>query len=132
MGVHFASASTKTFIGPLPANATETVCYTTPPINLPVDFAAVLLLWFIMLTAGTSTTQLIFRIRRGVDITGAQVGAQDWITQQFTAGQKVLYSGSYVDLPGAVSNQQYSLNVVETGATVAGTVTEGSFLAYVL
>jgi len=131
MGVRLASVFANAFIGPLPASAAETVCLTTGGIGEAVDNAAVLLFWMAGITPGTSTTSLVYRIRRGTTASGTQVGAGAW---SFTvvAGNLTTVSGVYVDTPGIVAAQQYSLTVVQTADTVAGAWVDGCLLAMVL
>lgn len=131
MGVRFPSVASNTFIGPLPASAAETVCLTTPPINEPIDNAQVILLWSAGITPGTSTTSLVFRIRRGTTAAGTSIGLGTW---SFTtvAANLTYVSGWYFDSPGVVANQQYSLTVVQTADTVAGVWVDGALLAMVL
>jgi hypothetical protein len=131
MGVRFPSVATTTFIGPLPASAAETLVFTTPPINEPVDNAQVLILWSAVITPGTSTTSLVFRVRRGTLVTSPLVNAAGW---GFTtvAANLLFCSGWYPDNPGVVAGQQYSLTVVQTADTVAGAFVDGSMIAMVL
>jgi len=131
MGVHLPSVSSTTFVGPLPANATETIILQLPPLNLSLDNAQVILHWFANIIAGVNNTALAYRIRRGTTVTGVQVGAATW-SAAVTAGNGVQLSGFYVDTPGVVGGQQYVLTVVQSAATGAGTFNDGAILAYVL
>lgn len=131
MGARFPSVFTTTFIGPLPANANETVVLTTPPFTPALDGVAIFLLWFGCLTAGATVTQLSWRIRRGTTVSGAVVGANPW-ANNVTAGNFVNNSGWYIDTPGAVGGQQYTLTVVQSGASGAGAWQDGAFIAFAL
>lgn len=131
MGVRFPSVASNTFVGPLPANATETVVLTTPPINEPIDNAQVLLYWMADITAGTAVTSHIFRIRRGTTTSGVLIGLGSW-ADTVVAGAFLLSSGAYADNPGVVAGQQYSLTVVQSAATGAGTWLDGALIAMVL
>lgn len=131
MGVRNPSTFSTTFIGPLPASAVETLCLTTGPIEGPIDNAAAILLWTASITPGTSTTSLVFRLRRGPLVTSPLVNLS---TFSFTtvAANLLTVSGCYVDLPGVVAGQQYSLTVVQTADTVAGVWVDGALIAMVL
>lgn len=131
MGVRFPTVTTNTFIGPLPASAVETLCLTTPGISEPIDNGQVILLWTASITPGTSTTSLVFRLRRGALVTSPLVNLT---TFSFTtvAANLTTVSGWYFDSPGIVAGQQYSLTVVQTADTVAGTWVDGALLAMVL
>jgi len=131
MGVRLATVFSTTFIGPLPANATETLVLTTGPISMALDNAQVILLWFACILAGTSVTSHVFRIRRGTTTAGAALNANPWQNAAIAAAQTTS-SGVYVDSPGVVAGQQYSLTVVQTAATVAGTFEDGCLMAIVL
>lgn len=131
MGVRFPTVTTNTFIGPLPASAAETLCLTTPGISEPIDNGQVIILWTASITPGTSTTSLVFRLRRGALVTSPLVNLT---TFSFTtvAANLTTVSGWYFDSPGIVAGQQYSLTVVQTADTVAGTWVDGALLAMVL
>jgi hypothetical protein len=131
MGVRFPSVSTTTFVGPLPANANETVVLTTPPLNISLDFAQIILLWMGSILTGATTNNLIYRIRRGTTTAGTFIGALSWQEVQ-SAAVATTMSGIYVDTPGAVAEQQYSLTVVQQAATGAGTWQDGCLLAFAL
>lgn len=132
MGVRFPSVQSNTFIGPLPANNTETVILTTPPLTISLDFATVFLLWACNIVSGTGTTSLSFRLRRGTTITGALVTPAAFWTHTLAAANSADLSGNYFDIPGAVGGQQYSLTIIQTGATAAGTFNDGSLIAFAL
>ena len=131
MGVRFPTVASNTFVGPLPASAAETVVLTTPGISEPIDNAQVLLLWTASITPGTSTTSLVYRLRRGTTTAGTLVNAS---TFSFTtvAANLTTVSGWYFDSPGTVAGQQYSLTVVQTADTVAGAWVDGALIAMVL
>lgn len=131
MGVRFPSIASTTFVGPLPANANETVILTTPPLNISLDFSQIIIEWACDILAGTGTTALVFRLRRGTTAAGALINAAAW-THTLAAGNTAVMSGVYVDTPGAVAGQQYSLTVVQTAATAAGTFNDGALLAFAL
>ena len=65
MGVRFPSVATTTSVGVLPATGAETVVATTPPLNIPLDFAQVLLFWWFVGNTGAGTVGLVASIRRG-------------------------------------------------------------------
>lgn len=131
MGVRFPSVASSVFVGPLPANANETVLLVTPPLNIPLDSAGVLLAWMADVLAGTGVSTHGYRIRRGTTTAGVQVGLASW-SQTIAAVQTGLSSGVYFDAPGPVAGQQYALTLVQFGATAAGTYNDGSILAFAL
>lgn len=131
MGVRFPSIASSTFVGPLPANANETVILTTPQLNISLDFSQIFILWACDILAGTTTSALVFRLRRGTTVAGTLINAAAW-THTLAAGNSAAISGAYFDTPGAVAGQQYSLTVSQTAATAAGTFNDGSILAFAL
>ncbi len=131
MGVRFPSIASSTFVGPLPASAAETVILTTPPLNISLDFSQIFLQWACDILAGTGTTALVFRLRRGTTAAGTLINAAAW-THTLAAGNSAVLSGAYFDTPGAVAGQQYSLTVSQTGAAAAGTFNDGALLAFAL
>jgi len=131
MGVRNATAITNTFVGPLPATAAETVILTTGPIQPAPDNSFVFLAWQATILAGTSVTSHVFRIRRGTTAGGTLIGAVGWQNAAIAAAQTTT-GGFYFDLPGVVAGQQYSLTVVQTTASAAGTFEDGALIAMVL
>lgn len=131
MGVRLPSVFSNAFVGPLPASVAETVILVSPPISEPIDNAQILIFWACSILPGTSVTAHQFRVRRGNGITGALVTASVW-TDATTAAISTTSAGVYFDAPGAVAGQQYSLTVVQGGATGAGTFNDGCILAMVL
>ena len=132
MGVRFPSVSSSTFVGPLPANATETVICTTPPLTLPLDFAMVMLFWEWSMTSGTATTSIIMRLRRGTTVSGTLVNTNNYTISTPTAGNAYLLTGCFFDTPGAVGPIQYSLTTQQNAATGAGTNLEVALMAFAL
>src|SRR5258708_30263562 len=63
MGVRFPSVPSTTIVAS-PGGSTETVICTTPPLNISLDFAQDILLWYLMITAGTGTISLVPLLRR--------------------------------------------------------------------
>jgi hypothetical protein len=131
MGVRTPSIGTNTFVGPLPANANETVIYSIGPFNEPIDNAQVLLFWFFSYTPGTANSSAQFNIRRGTTVAGTRLNLQNW-QNQTVAAQPFYAAGCYVDSPGIVAGVNYVLTIVQVGATAAGTLPDGAFIAMVL
>src|SRR5260370_39032327 len=130
MGVRFPSVSSNTIIGS-PAAAAETIIATSPALTIPLDFAQVLLFWFILLTIGTAGNAVTLRLRRGTGVTGAVVNIGGGATTA-VATNVVALSGSYADTPGAVAAQQYTLTAQIAAATAVSTVTDVSLIAFSL
>jgi hypothetical protein len=98
---------------------------------MALDNAQVVLLWQASLTPGTTTSSLVYRIRRGTTAAGTLVGAAPWSFTTVAANLTTL-GGWYFDSPGVVAGQQYSLTVVQTADTVAGVWVDGALFAMVL
>jgi hypothetical protein len=131
MGVRQATASSTTVTNPLPATNAETVICTLPPINFSPDNALIFISWFANILAGTGTTSLTFRIRRGITALGASIGVNTW-THTLAAAASACMSGWYPDVPGAVGGQQYVLTCIQNAVTGAGTVQDIAMMAFVL
>jgi len=131
MGVRFPSVQSNVFVGPLPANATETVVCTTPPFTPPQDFSVIFISWFFAFLAGTGVTSVFFNLRRGTTTGGAALRLNPWGLAQ-TASANGFFSGNYFDSPGAVAGLQYSLTIIQTGATAGGTQVDTAMLAFAL
>jgi hypothetical protein len=127
MGVRWPSVGTTASVGALASNGAESLIMTTPPLNLTLDFAQVLLLWWFTGNSGNSTTALNPKIRRGAALTSALVNVGNAIA--VTAASQVSLSGCYIDTPGAVAAQQYSLTLTGTATTGVGTFLDGCMIA---
>lgn len=131
MGVRFPSVFTTTLLGTVPSNGAETIILTTPPLNLPLDGAQVFLGWYLTPTAGAGSTGAVVTIRRGALLTSPVVlpGPTGTVV---TAGAGATLAGWWVDTPGIVGGQQYTLTVSGAGTTGAWTMNQGCLLAFVL
>lgn len=130
MGVRNASVSTKAIINAGVGNSAEVIVFTTPPINLPVDNAQVMILWQVTTTLGAAQTTYAVNIRRGTTTAGTLVNSGQSLTT--VAATNVNMSGVIQDVPGIVAEQQYTLSVTANGAAAAGTVVDGSLQVIVL
>lgn len=130
MGVRYPSVQSNTLVNASVGINTETVVVTSPPLNIPLDFATVFLVWFMLHTVGTTAVTTQYRLRRGTAITGALINVSQAITA--VAGNIILGSGCYFDVPGAVAGQQYSLTCIDPASTVAGAIQDACLLAFAL
>lgn len=130
MGVRIGSVATTTLVTTTLVTTAEAVVLTTPPLSLAVDNAQVLLFWYANVNTGTSTVGLNGRLRRGTSTTGAMVN----IAPGFSvgAGLQTAIPWCYIDSPGVVAGQQYSLTLQQVAATANGTVNDGCLMALVL
>jgi len=128
MGVRFPSVFTTTSLGVLAANGAETIIATTPPLTLPLDFASVFLHWWFAGSSGNGTTGLSVAIRRGVTLAGTLITAAAAVL--VTANNIVNVAGCFVDTPGAVAGQQYTLTLTGTATTGVGTTLDVCLFAY--
>lgn len=102
-----------------PALAAETILLTLPPsISLPQG-VQVVLEGMVQLQAGTATTSVVIRCRRGAALTGALVGAA--LTHTLAAGANACIAFQFSDTPGEVAGQQYVVTAQQTAATGNGT-----------
>ena len=99
---------------------TETVVQLSPGFSTTYDGDAVMMTGTIDFTTGTGTTAVTVRCRRGNGITGTQVGVSEADT--LAAGVSSPIGFDFVDFPGAVAGQQYSITIQQTGATANGAV----------
>lgn len=118
MGVRNQATVSGAALNVLPANATETLIVTTGPISPVVD-NAILLIWVVAaITAGTGTTSLSLNLRRGPLVTSPSVTGP--LVHTLAAGNSALMSFFTQD-PGLTNAEvQYSLTIIQTGATAAG------------
>ena len=119
MGVRFGTVTSTTFVGPLPANNTETTIVASPGLNIALDNAQVIIIWSFTLSAGTGTTSVTVNVRRTAAI-GTLVLNYPALT--LAAANTGLFSGVIFDTPGVVAQQQYNVTVQQNGASGAGTM----------
>jgi hypothetical protein len=126
MGIHTATVSTTTLVNTA-IPAAETAVLTTPALSPGLDNASVFLWWWLQLATGAGGTAITWTLRRGSGIGGASV-----ITGTLTsvASTNIWMPGCWVDSPGVVGGQQYTLTLNDNGA--AGVVAFGSMLGVVL
>lgn len=130
MGVRNASVASTTMLTSNIITTAETALVTTPPINLPIDNAGILIFASVNVTPGTATTTLAVRLRRGSGITGTQLNAGGPYTVLVTTAYFI--NLTWFDSPGIVAGQQYTLTVQQAAATGNGTAFDGSIVAMVL
>ncbi len=131
MGVRFPSVVTNTVVATPVLTTAELLIATLPPLNLPLDFATVLILWDVLLNVGAAGSAITIRIRRGTTLAGALVQGAAGSDNIITAAQ-VRRAGFYFDVPGAVGGQQYSLTAQIANATGNTPVNDVAMLAFVL
>lgn len=131
MGVRFPSVASTAIVNATLVTTAETVVATTPPLNLPLDFALVFLLFYFNGTTGATVTGVQYRLRRGTTVAGALVPAA-FGSLIVGAAAQMTSSSFYVDTPGAVAGQQYSLTLTQVGATGNGSMTDVCIAAFVL
>jgi hypothetical protein len=130
MGVRFGSEATSTQLNPLVASSANVVLYTIAPLVVCNDAAVVLLQWAIVVVPGTTTSFLSVTLYQGPTTSYPQVFNASWLALAVPGNSQVM-SGCIFDVPGGGSIP-YSLALSTVGATVAGTLTDGNFLVFVL
>ncbi len=130
MGVRLPSVASTTILASVPATGAETVIATSPPINISLDFAQVLIWWYVNTGSGATTTAITARIRRGTTLAGALVNIASAVLVTAAAGSEL--TGCYPDTPGAVAEQQYSLTLSGTGTTGAMTTSDVAIIVFML
>src|SRR6266849_7273364 len=120
MGVRLPSVASETIVNTTIVTTLETVIVTTPPLNLPLDFAAVIILGTLLWQVGTGTTSYTLRLRQGAGISGPVISGLSNVT--VSSIQVVTASIAYSDVPGAVAGQQYTITLSHTGSTGNGSV----------
>lgn len=129
MGVRFPSVSSTTLVNTALVNAAETIMLTSPPLNLAVDFEQILIFWSICLNVvGASTTLAQVKIRRGTTAGGTQVNVN--ATTLATPANQFFMSGCYIDTPGAVAGQQYTVTLAMLSATANSNANDGCIILF--
>lgn len=132
MGVRFPSAAAAQQAGNITVGQNvETIVATSPPLNIPLDFAQVFLFWCVNWLTPASTTGYFWKLRRGTTVSGAQLNITT-TADAVAAATQVFSSGCYIDTPGAVAGQQYILTLTTVAATATGTSQDAMLIALVL
>lgn len=98
----------------------ETVAQVSPALSVTQDGDPIQVTGTVSFTTGTATTAVTVRCRRGNGITGTVVGTAEVDT--LAAAVSAPISVDFLDFPGAVAGQVYSITVQQTAATGNGTV----------
>jgi len=123
---NFAHATTDVAV----PTTTETVAVSSPVVILPLQTHHILVFAYCQMTAGTGTTTVTPRIRRGTAVTDPLVGEGNAITLAAgNTGNLVLMVAE--DVAGRDS-VQYSLTVQQAAATANGTVLQAGILVLVM
>jgi hypothetical protein len=130
MGVRFPGQGSTTIVNASVVTTAQTIICTTPPLNLPLDGALVMIFWWAVFATGSGVTSIIQNILRGATLTSTRINLGGSIAA--TASSNTNLSGSYVDTPGAVAAQQYSLALTQGAATGNGTVSDVCLIAFAL
>lgn len=131
MGVRFPSVASTTIVNATLVTTAETVVVTTPPFNIPLDYAQIIVMAYAeVFPVGTTTTGIVAKLRRGTTTAGTQLGFNSGGTA--TPGAAWAWSMLYVDSPGVVAGQQYSVTLSQTAATANGTVLDVCLIAFAL
>lgn len=130
MGVRFTSTFSTPPNTNVPSGGAETLLCSLGPLQQAVDAAPVYLQWSMVPEPGTGTTSLTVRIRHGVGIAGALLGAAPWTMPALAAAAYPL-GGWYFD-PSQLGMGGYSLTIQCTGASANSLVINPALLAYIL
>jgi hypothetical protein len=98
----------------------ETAAVVSDPLTGSTDGAKYTISGVINITAGTATTAVVIRVRRGNGVAGTLVGETEPHT--LAAGAQANIPYGVTDFPGAVGSQQYTASVVQTAATGNGAI----------
>lgn len=100
----------------------ETVVFTLSPVLIPKDSLQILLLVSAQVTIGAGTTQITWRVRRG--LTTADTNLFNYIVNPVTPGNVMGLSFMCIDLPIGAGVVSYALTGQGTGSTTNTTTTD--------
>lgn len=109
--------------------AVETVVLTGHSVNTDTVQKTVTLFGVVNVTAGTSATAIVVKVRRGSTTAGVEVGTAETTTAVATDDYSIPFA--CWDQPGEVAGATYCVTVTETAATADGTVNVASLAAIV-
>jgi hypothetical protein len=117
MSLNYANA---TIVNAAPVNNAETIVWQSSPATPRYDGDQWCIEGVVDFTTGATTTAVTLRLRRGSLVTSPVVGAAELDTVGAAVSQPVPFQ--FVDSPGAVAGQVYSLTYQATGATGNATI----------
>lgn len=101
----------------------ETAALTSDPISTPREGTAISISGEVNLTTGAAATDVTIRCRRGTGVAGAQVGESK--VHRVGASLSAELAFGFVDFPGDVAQQVYTITIQQTAATGDATVNNG-------
>jgi hypothetical protein len=101
---------------------TETLIVTGFPVTLPSGNGKAVVRGWLDLTVGAGTTAITIAVYRGNAIGGTVIGAKNPEAGDFTPGSTSHFDVEFIDLLQGVSGTQYTMSVLQTGATGNGSV----------
>lgn len=113
-----------------PASGAETVLIATPLVSIPKDAVQVLLLFEIVLTTGTGTNSLIWKILRGAAVGGTQLAIGNGVPAGASAIATVIALAVDILIFGAQA--QWCLSLFMNASTGAGVTNQATAAAIFL
>jgi hypothetical protein len=132
MGVRLASVSVNIAAAIQTTAAGETIGATTPPLNLFLDNAQVLIFWGLSYSWAVGATSSTIRLRRGTTIAGTLINTLAPTDSNMAVGATSSRSGVFFDTPGVVSGVQYTLTFTANAQTANGQIQDCWMVAMVL
>lgn len=130
MGVRQATVSSTVVTNAVLVTSAETVVAISPPLNIPIANAQILLFGYVLFSAGTGTSFMNCKVRRGITTAGQQVNQTGSINVTVAGGN--IWTFTYADTPGEIAGQQYCMTLSQTAASANGTVLDVCFTAMAL
>ena len=130
MGVRFPSVWSTTALNPTGTGGEIIVC-TTPFLTLPIDSAAVIILWTLSYTNGATAIAPVINIRRGPTTTSALVQGTGTIGAP-AASSGAEYSGAFIDPSTGASAPQYSIGFNNSNSGTSVAFSNMSLIAFAL
>lgn len=103
-------------------NTTETLVVVSANVTTPNPNGKAVVRGWLELTVGPSTTAVTVAIYAGAAIGGRVVGTRNAEAGDFTPGNTAHFEVEFVDIFSNTGGVQYTLSVLQTGATGPGTV----------
>lgn len=121
MGVRLPFVSTTAIVNTNVVTTAETLIATAPPFSPSFDGTVCRIDFYGDWLAGASVTSVTLRLRRGPLVTSPTVFAHDLVFVQ-TAAAQGFATFFYVDQPGSIGGQQYSVSAIFNAATANSTI----------
>ncbi len=110
----------------------ETIIITSEAVTIPYGSARVYIRAGAQFSAGTGTSTVTPRIRRGTLVTDTVIGEANALTLNTAVGTNSTYTFEVLDTVSGFGSVQYVFTLQQAGATANGTVRQATIAVFLM